>query len=98
MKRNVSQEYSLAHWDINGQVVFLQQAYRRKGFEIDVREINQLQEDGHFKFFENELSFKIGAKVMMCEGNVRNEIDKRYSYKQMNSWRSCQLVEITSIK
>ncbi len=98
MHRSVPLEYHILHWDINGQVVFLQKLYRRKGFEIKVREINQLQKDGSFKFMASEMNFDIGEKVMMCESNVRNEFSKRYNYEQINNWSNCQLVKITSKK
>ena len=98
MHRSVPLEYNILHWDINGQVVFLQQVYRRKGFDIEVREINQLQHDGSFDFVESELDFEIGEKVMMCESNTKNELAKRYSYEQINNWSNCQLVKITAKK
>ncbi|MFK8005600.1 MAG: ArnT family glycosyltransferase [Saprospiraceae bacterium] len=98
MHRSIPLEYKILHWDINGQVVFLQQAYRRKGFDIEVREINQLQNDNSFKFVESELDFEIGEKVMMCESNTKSEFAKRYNYEQINHWSNCQLVKITRQK
>ena len=98
MHRSIPLEYNILHWDINGQVVFLQKLYRRKGFDIKVREINQLQNDDSFKFVESTMDFEIGEKVMMCESNVKGEINKRYDYEQINNWSECQLIKIISKK
>jgi len=98
MHRSVPLEYNILHWDINGQVVFLQKLYQRKGFDIGVREINQLQDDGSFKFVESEFDFEIGEKVMMCESNVKNEFSKRYSYEEINNWSNCLLVRVITKK
>lgn len=98
MKRCTPLEYSILHWDINGQVVFLQQAYQLEGYDIKVREMNQLQQDGKFQFMENAIEFEVGTQVMMCESNVKNAFDKKYQYERLNDWKNCQLVKISGKK
>jgi 4-amino-4-deoxy-L-arabinose transferase-like glycosyltransferase len=76
--------YTIAHFDIETQLLFYQEALNRQGYTIETT--------------KNIDSLKTGEQVCTCEGYIADSIETRYRVIALDTFKQCRLYRIEGRK
>ena len=90
-KVDTSLNFTVFHIGMSGPVVFTEKVFNQNTKRVQTLMLRHAQND-----FATRI--KEGDKVMICEQEARDSLDKHFLYKTLNTYGTCQLVDITTRK
>lgn len=89
--------YSILHPYYNGQIVFYKQVYNHQGYDISEQVLHQPPPEVQ-QIKAGPPVYQNGERVMVCEREAKQALEKAYHLEQMRSWKDCRLVIIKGLK